>query len=99
MTTIEKAENGLIVELKEEENESVKLVYATEAENGGLNAEAVRNFLYDLLELLDIREDKGRYSREVIRIYTEVGDKYQPLEDEEIYKETIYKIRKLEQGK
>jgi len=95
---IARAENGVSV-LSVDGDERRKLVYNLEDSEGGFNADVVQEFLYEVLNLLDIREDKGRYSREVIRIYTEVGDKYQPLENEEIYKETIYKIRKLEQGK
>jgi len=90
---INRAENGVSLEFKDEGEQGL-LVYNTSADEGGLNAEAVRDFIYDILELLGIREDKGRYSREVIRTYVEVGDKYEPTEDEEIYEETIYKVRR-----
>jgi len=89
---ITRAENGVSVHCKDEEER--RFVYTLEDDEGELDVEAVSDFLYNILELLDIRERKGRYSRNVLRMHIEVGDKYQPDENEEIYEDVIYKIRK-----
>jgi len=91
---ITRAENGVSVYWKDEE-EVRRFVYTLDDdERGELDVEAVRDFLYNVLELLDIRENRGRYSRDVLRIHIEVGDKYQVQPGERIVEETIYKIRK-----
>jgi len=90
---IGRAENGVNIYCKDEDVER-RFVYTLEDDDGELDVEAVSDFLYNVLELLDIRERKGRYSRNVLRMHIEVGDKYQPGEDEEIYEDVIYKIRK-----
>jgi len=90
---IGRAENGVSVYWKDEEEER-RFVYTLEDDEGELDVEAVSDFLYSVLELLDIRERKGRYSRNVLRMHIEVGDKYIPGKDEEIYEDVIYKIRK-----
>jgi len=89
---ITRAENGVSVHCKGEEER--RFVYTLEDDEGELDVGVVSDFLYNVLELLDIRESKGRYSRNVLRMHIEVGDKYQPGEDEEIYEDVIYKIRK-----
>jgi len=89
---ITRAENGVSVHYKGEEER--RFVYTLEDDEGELDVGVVSDFLYNVLELLDIRESKGRYSRNVLRMHIEVGDKYQPGEDEEIYEDVIYKIRK-----
>jgi len=90
---ITRAENGVSVYWKDEE-EVRRFVYTLEDDEGELDVGVVSDFLYNVLELLDIRESKGRYSRNVLRMHIEVGDKYQVQPGEEIYEDVIYKIRK-----
>lgn len=80
---IRKVENGFVIK-DSEGSETI----AEETRDGELSA--AEDLLNQVIEFFGLRG--SRYDRERIRVVKEVGDKYEPLKDEEIVGEHYQKI-------